>query len=202
MGAGSCSCARKPHQVGPSGSAWAAPETLLTRATAVLLGLQGGGKSTVVEHLYRSTFCHVLPTLPDGARRTTVACSDRLLELLDVSGTAEARPQWVAHTVHADAIVFVIDASDVLRLPLAWAELTRLVHSVERARQVPLLVLLNKMDLPNAVTTTPLREGMSALRPIAHSDWCIAEVSAATGEGLKDAFAWLLRRVGEPHSAP
>ena len=41
------------------------------------------------------------------------------------------RWKWPVRATQADGIVFVIDATDVLRLPLAWTELTALVQNVE-----------------------------------------------------------------------
>ena len=65
-------------------------------------------------------------------------------------------------------------------------------------RKIPLLVILNKMDGPDAVCTAVLREGMAALRPMSHTRWCVAEVSALSGEGVADAFKWLLERTNLP----
>lgn len=49
------------------------------------------------------------------------------------------------------ALVFVVDSTDVARIPEAQKALKSIL-SDERLRGVPLMVLANKKDLPNSMT--------------------------------------------------
>lgn len=64
----------------------------------------------------------------------------------DVSGARRHRALWERHYARTDAVIFVVDAADPLRLVVARDELELLVaHPDLAARRVPLLVLANKV---------------------------------------------------------
>jgi ADP-ribosylation factor-like protein 8 len=81
------------------------------------------------------------------------------MKLWDVGGQARFRSMWERYCRGVNAIVYVVDAADVARIP----EAAGLLHDLmERPtlQNVPLLVLGNKNDLPQALGTSALKEQM------------------------------------------
>ena len=110
------------------------------------------------------------------------------LQVWDLGGQTSIRPYWRCYYEGTSAVVFVVDSADVGRMSLVQQELTAILEEDE-LKGVPLLVLANKSDLPNA-----LKEGeigaMLLLDKIRSRPWHIQQTSALRGEGLEEAFSW------------
>jgi ADP-ribosylation factor-like protein 1 len=59
---------------------------------------------------------------------------------------------------------------------------------------VPLLVLANKQDLPDASSEKDISEVLGLAR-IKERDWAIFKCSAVTGTGLNESLDWLVERL-------
>ncbi|XP_029029573.1 ADP-ribosylation factor-like 10 [Betta splendens] len=126
----------------------------------LVLGLDGAGKSSMLQGLS--------PGAPAAKRRDCrptrgfnfisldgPACQ---LDFLEIGGREDLRRYWSDYLRRTHVLVYVVDSSDRNRLPLAKAELHRLLR-VEP--QLPVVVLGNKQDKPNAVTVAELHEALS-----------------------------------------
>ncbi|KAF8063071.1 ARL6 [Scenedesmus sp. PABB004] len=80
------------------------------------------------------------------------------LTVFDMSGAGQYRGLWEHYYLEAQAVVFVVDSADRLRLVVAKDELDNLLRHPQLGRRVPLLVLGNKMDLPSALTPVELAQ--------------------------------------------
>jgi ADP-ribosylation factor-like protein 8 len=81
------------------------------------------------------------------------------MKLWDVGGQVRFRSMWERYCRGVNAIVYVVDAADAARVQ----EAAGLLHDLmERPtlQNVPLLVLGNKNDLPQALETSALKEQM------------------------------------------
>ncbi|XP_068625352.1 ADP-ribosylation factor-like protein 6 [Battus philenor] len=113
----------------------------------------------------------------------------------EAGGAARHRALWERQFARADALIFVVDASDHLRLVVAREELQlALAHPALRARRVPLLVLANKSDAPHALPAPRVAAALGLERE-AERAWHVCSGSAASGAGLADAVAWLARQL-------
>ena len=74
----------------------------------------------------------------------------------DLGGHFIARKVWREYSVSADACVFIIDAVDRERFQEAKTELHGLLGLPE-LEGVPVLVLLNKIDIPSAASEAEMR---------------------------------------------
>ena len=74
----------------------------------------------------------------------------------DVGGHFVVRKVWREYSVSTDACVFIIDAVDRERFREAKAELHGLLGLPE-LEGVPVLVLLNKIDIPSAASEAEMR---------------------------------------------
>ena len=61
----------------------------------------------------------------------------------DVGGQEKVRPLWRPYTRATDAVIFVVDSTDVERLEEAKLELHRIMRTPDNVG-VPLLVIANK----------------------------------------------------------
>ncbi|CAH0718034.1 unnamed protein product, partial [Brenthis ino] len=127
----------------------------------------------------------------------------------DAPGAARLRALWERHYRRADAIIFVVDSADHLRLVVAREELAlALAHPAVRARRPPLLVLANKSDAPGALAAPHVaadiiisvsinRPPALGLERVTEAAWHVGACSARGGTGLRDALAWLARQLRE-----
>lgn len=73
------------------------------------------------------------------------------LNVWDLGGHANYRPEWVHYAVGCDVIIFVIDSADKDKIPQAKSELHKLL-SEKALNQIPLLVVGNKIDMKDHLT--------------------------------------------------
>ena len=115
--------------------------------------------------------------------------------LIDIGGQTSLRSSWKQYFAGTTAIILVIDSSDTARLPLAKAELQKLVLD-EDLRTSLLLVLANKQDLPAAERQTPAQVSEAlGLTDLREREWQIMGCSALTGIGLFEGMDWLVTKL-------
>ncbi|ORX40669.1 putative ADP-ribosylation factor [Kockovaella imperatae] len=167
----------------------------LRKETKVLiLGLDNAGKSTI---LYRITMGSVVASAPTvGSNHEIYDYKGVRFGLIDIGGQTSLRSSWSQYFAGTSAIILVIDSSDSARLPLAKAELKRLV-SDDSLRTSLLLVLANKQDLPtNQGRLTPAQVSEAlGLTDLREREWQIMGCSALTGEGLFEGMDWLVGKL-------
>jgi signal recognition particle receptor subunit beta len=104
------------------------------------------------------------------------------------------RPLWREHVQGAEALIFVVDASDTDRIDDAKNEL----HAMLSDPLLPnciLLVFANKQDLPNVIPTSELCHKLE-LEQVTDRQWHIQPCTATTGSGLHEGFDWLSTHLG------
>eukprot|EP00316_Scyphosphaera_apsteinii_P010077 CAMPEP_0119309106 /NCGR_PEP_ID=MMETSP1333-20130426/14255_1 /TAXON_ID=418940 /ORGANISM="Scyphosphaera apsteinii, Strain RCC1455" /LENGTH=247 /DNA_ID=CAMNT_0007313025 /DNA_START=22 /DNA_END=765 /DNA_ORIENTATION=+ len=114
----------------------------------LVIGLDNAGKSTLLTMLLRNK---VEPHLPTQQPVTDVIRIGSLkLRAVDMGGHAIARRMWRQYSQEADAVVFLVDAADRERFQEAALELHKLLAGNALPAHAPVLVLGNKVDLPQA----------------------------------------------------
>lgn len=117
------------------------------------------------------------------------------LTVFDMSGQGRYRTLWEHYYPDAEAIIFVMDATDRSRASMAREELDALLdHEAVRQRPIPVLVLANKSDLTQAMLASECSNFLGLDR-IKQRPWSISACSALTGEGLTPGLDWLLERL-------
>ncbi|CAH2251920.1 jg13818 [Pararge aegeria aegeria] len=172
----------------------------VTQATVLVLGLDNSGKSSLLNAL-RPPEQRASLTVPTVAHKQDQFQSGGVsFSAWDVSGASRMRALWERHYRYANAVIFVVDAADHLRLVVAREELElMLAHPDMFGRRVPLLVLANKSDASHALSATHVAAALG-LERIADKPWHICACSALTGSGLADGIAWLARQLREQRS--
>jgi len=156
-----------------------------------IVGLQASGKTSLVNVLTSNQFSEdVVPTVAFNLRQ--VRRGNVQMRIWDVAGQPKFRNMWDRYARGADAIVFVVDAADQVNIPTAASELQALL-AVPALAGVPLLVLANKNDLPQAVGVDDLIAQMS-LDKIQNRPVSCYSTSNKTKHNLDIVLAWLSQR--------
>ena len=87
-----------------------------------------------------------------------------------MSGQSKYRSLWETHFEQAQAIIFVVDASDDLRVAVAQNELELILENeckprradclVIKAKKLPMLFFANKSDVPGAQKAAAIEKTM------------------------------------------
>lgn len=113
----------------------------------------------------------------------------------DVGGQGKIRPLWRHYYQGTQGLIFVVDSNDSERLEEAANELFRLLAD-DTLRDAIVLVLANKQDLPEAVSTTEMSDKLGLFRIRSH-EWFIQPCSALTGAGVYEGIDWLARALAK-----
>lgn len=123
-----------------------------------LVGLQNSGKTTFVNVIASGQFNEdMIPTVGFNMRKVTKG--NVTIKLWDIGGQPRFRTMWERYCRGVTAIVFMVDAADHEKLEAAKNELHNLLEKPQLAG-IPVLVLGNKVDLPNALREKELIERM------------------------------------------
>ncbi|NXJ56939.1 ARL10 protein, partial [Spizaetus tyrannus] len=123
----------------------------------LVLGLDGAGKSSVLHYICSQTARdHIAPTY--GFNSAQLSVEGLEMDLLEVGGSQNLRAYWPHYLSQAHVLVFVVDSVDRSRLLTARQELHTLLAAEP---QLPLVVLANKQDKSDALSTAELREELA-----------------------------------------
>lgn len=93
-----------------------------------------------------------------------------------MSGQEKYRHLWEQCYINAEAIIFVLDSDDKLRMCVAKDELlTMLQHPDIRNRKIPVLFFANKMDLPSSLSAVECTTALG-LTDIKDKPWHISYI--------------------------
>ena len=168
-------------------------EILLLRPSTMkifVFGLQAAGKTTILNFLKKEVKKEVTPTLNVNISRLFL--ENIAIWTYDAPGQTKLRELWDPHLQKQDGLVYVLDAADPGRFPLARDVLLKVLAKRD-LQGVPLLVLLNKVDMLRPDVDDIKRAlGLEHIEG-RHVKWALT--SGITGEGIEDAFKWLTLRV-------
>ena len=139
-----------------------------------LIGLQNAGKTSLVNVVATGGFdTDMIPTVGFNMRKVTKGAVT--IKLWDLGGQPRFRSMWERYCRGVNCIVYVVDAADHANVEVAKNELEDLLAKPTVAG-VPLLVLGNKSDLPDAYSTNELIEKMD-LKAIENREVCCYIIS-------------------------
>jgi len=158
-----------------------------------MLGLDNGGKTTILYKLKMGEVVQTTPTI--GFNVETVTRKNVSFSVWDVGGQDQIRGLWRHYFLNTQAVIFVVDSNDGTRLKDARDELWRVLESPELANAV-ILVFANKQDLPNALKGEEIANGLEMNKIKTHT-WHVQPTCATSGEGLDEGFEWLADKIKE-----
>lgn len=155
-----------------------------------LVGLQNSGKTTFVNVIASGQFNEdMIPTVGFNMRKVTKG--NVTIKLWDIGGQPRFRSMWERYCRGVTAIVFMVDAADHEKLDASKNELHSLLDKPQLAG-IPVLVLGNKVDLPNALRERELIERMS-LSDIKDREICCYSISCKERENIDITLQWLIQ---------
>ena len=154
----------------------------------LILGLDNAGKTTILYWLQVDEPVATVPTI--GFNVETLQYKNIKFQVWDLGGQSSIRPYWRCYYPNTDAVIFVVDSTDVERLETARAELFALLEE-EELKDAVLLIMANKQDMPRALNAPQLSEALG-LAAVKNRTWTIQETSATQGKGLFTGFDWLV----------
>ncbi|KAM5351226.1 hypothetical protein ACJ41O_003949 [Fusarium nematophilum] len=154
----------------------------------LMLGLDNAGKTTIVKKVMGEDVNTVSPTL--GFIIKTIDYDGYKLNIWDVGGQKTLRSYWRNYFEKTDALIWVVDATDRLRIEDCKEELQGLLLE-ERLAGASLLVFANKTDVEGCMTEQEILEALQ-LESIRTHRWHILPCSAMTGSNLKEGLTWVV----------
>ncbi|KAI9675670.1 MAG: ADP-ribosylation factor-like protein 2 [Caeruleum heppii] len=154
----------------------------------LMLGLDNAGKTTIVKRIMNEDVSTVSPTL--GFIIKTIDYDGYKLNIWDVGGQKTLRSYWRNYFEKTDALIWVVDATDRLRLDDCRAELAGLLLE-ERLMGASLLIFANKTDVEGGMSDEDIQEGLQ-LAAIKTHKWTIIRCSAMTGLNLQEGLRWVV----------
>ncbi|KAK0389207.1 hypothetical protein NLU13_2782 [Sarocladium strictum] len=154
----------------------------------LMLGLDNAGKTTIVKKIMGEDVNTVSPTL--GFIIKTIDYEGYKLNIWDVGGQKTLRSYWRNYFEKTDALIWVVDATDRLRIQDCREELHGLLQE-ERLSGASLLVFANKTDVEGCMTEEEIHEALE-LDAIRTHGWHILRCSAMTGSNLNEGLAWVV----------
>jgi len=163
----------------------------------IVVGLDGSGKTTIVYRLKNGIVddSEIIPTI--GFNVECVEYRKMIFSLWDLGGSHDARSFWRFYYEGTQAIIFVVDSSDLERMvrhpmparhccipmalrPLTQDEAREALHRMLTEHELwdaPLLVVANKQDEPRAATPREITEHLQ-LFSLSSRNWYIVDTRA------------------------
>ncbi|CAF2525654.1 unnamed protein product [Rotaria sp. Silwood2] len=160
------------------------------------IGLDASGKTTILYKLKLNDIVTTIPTI--GFNVETVTYNNTSLTIWDVGGCDKIRPLFRHYFQNTHALILVIDSNDRDRLADATEELWR-VLAADELICTPILIYLNKIDLPNRMKSEYVIQEMR-LNNIRNRQWFLQPCCACTGDGLYEGLSWLVRSLKSPRT--
>eukprot|EP01016_Furgasonia_blochmanni_P049926 TRINITY_DN7641_c0_g1_i1.p1 TRINITY_DN7641_c0_g1~~TRINITY_DN7641_c0_g1_i1.p1 ORF type:complete len:251 (+),score=64.17 TRINITY_DN7641_c0_g1_i1:62-754(+) len=153
-----------------------------------IVGLQNAGKTTLVNTMATGSFDEdTIPTI--GFNLRELKKGKVQLKLWDLGGQPRFRESWEKYCRSADAIIYVVDASDFSNLEVSKTQLHQLLSWPSLA-DIPLLVLGNKNDIEGSLNNEELAAQMD-LKLIKDRKVACYSISAKNAVNIDITLKWL-----------
>ncbi|KAK0763063.1 hypothetical protein N5P37_004046 [Trichoderma harzianum] len=154
----------------------------------LMLGLDNAGKTTIVKQIMGEDVNTVSPTL--GFIIKTIDYEGYKLNIWDVGGQKTLRSYWRNYFEKTDALIWVVDTTDRLRIDDCREELHGLLEE-ERLAGACLLIFANKTDVDGCMTEEEVVT-LLRLNDIRTHQWHVLPSSAMTGKNLNQGMSWVV----------
>lgn len=154
----------------------------------LMLGLDNAGKTTILYKLKLGKTSTTVPTV--GFNVETVKHKNVSFAVWDCGGQERIRPLWRHYFTGTNALIYVVDSSDLNRLDELKKELQRVINDKELANCL-LIVLANKQDIPGAIKPKELIDRFELNSLTGNHTWSVMPTVAPEGTGLIETLNWI-----------
>lgn len=168
----------------------------------LLLGLDGGGKTTILYSLKLGECITTIPTIGFNVERVEYGGLD--MSMWDVGGQAKIRRLWRHYYENSNALIFVVDSNDGARIEDAAQEFHAILEAPEVQRSLThVLVYANKQDLPHSMDTMTVMKklGLAEHRNLHRLHWHVQGCCATSGSGIYEGLDWLAQSLRKHRAA-
>ncbi|KAM4771902.1 ADP-ribosylation factor-like protein 14 [Rhinophrynus dorsalis] len=157
------------------------------QARILILGLDAAGKSTV---LYKFKFKEPFSTIPTVGFNVEMIHTEKHLQLTmwDVGGQQKMRSFWCYYFENTDGLVYVVDSTNKQHIDESKKEF-QLILQNELIKNVPVVLLANKQDLPGALNAEEITRKFNMKKHCSDRDWYVQPCCALTGQGLAEGLS-------------
>ncbi|ORZ14663.1 ADP-ribosylation factor family-domain-containing protein [Absidia repens] len=166
----------------------------------LIIGLDNAGKTTLLERI-KSTFMGTIGLSPDKIAPTVGLNIGRIevqgarIKFWDLGGQQDLQSIWSRYYSECHAIAFVVDSTDQRRLEECKDTFETMIMN-DLVEGVPVLMLANKQDLPNALRVEEIKEVFNKIAvKLGARDSRVLSVSALEGDGVREAIDWMIKRL-------
>lgn len=167
------------------------------QSKCLVVGLDNSGKSTLINNLknINDRSNDIYATV--GFQIEKFTHNKTNFVMFDMSGQSKYRNLWIHYIKDIQAIIYVIDSSDVLRLSIVKDELIMLLNNehIKNNNNIVMLFYSNKMDLPKSLTPSQLSEQLGLNDLCNNKQWNIVKSNALTGNGVQEGINWLTQHM-------
>ena len=153
----------------------------------LLVGLDNSGKTTILNNLIKNKQEDITPTA--GINIEKFDLNGIKYTAYDVSGMHKYCDLKEEKYAEVNAIIFVIDSNDIIRLKKAKTELKQLLSHIS-TQNVPILFFSNKIDIKTSLSPAEISKEME-LSAIVDRNWNIFGSDAIANMGIKEGIKWL-----------
>jgi ADP-ribosylation factor related protein 1 len=169
--------------------------TAQTELSILILGLDNAGKTTLLEQM-KGIFKKMSGIPPDripptiGLNIGKMDVSRCKCLFWDLGGQISMRSIWEKYYKEAHGLIFVVDSADPGRFEEARLAFET-VRAHEELRDVPVVLIANKIDLPGAVGKEEIEKifAASCANPALFR---VVPSSCLTCEGVEDSVRWVV----------
>ncbi|XP_010537193.1 PREDICTED: ADP-ribosylation factor-related protein 1-like [Tarenaya hassleriana] len=166
-----------------------------TEFHVLILGIDKAGKTTFLEKL-KSIYSiseglppdRIVPTV--GLNIGRIEVSNTKVVFWDLGGQPGLRSIWEKYYEEAHALIYLIDAACPSRFEDSKSALEKALRH-EDLQGAPLLILVNKQDLPNAVSAEELDRYLD-IKKLDERVCMFEAVSGFDGRGIRESMEWLV----------
>nr|AGM32245.1 small GTP-binding protein [Coptotermes formosanus] len=159
----------------------------------LVLGLDNSGKSRLVSKIVDEPYHFVsIPTATVDVQDSQINSQD--VTIFDAGGYVTYRRFWPKLIEVASLIIFVIDPSDVPRLPKVKLEGAKVFKEAE-SKKLPVLIVLSKVDVGWNMKKEKIENGLELKKY--RLKYSIVETSASTNIGINDVRYFITTNLNE-----
>ena len=166
--------------------------------SVLILGLDNAGKTTYLEQTktkFRKDYKMMNPskiTTTVGLNIGQITLGPIKLNFWDLGGQDELQSLWDKYYAESHAVIYVVDSHDHERLDESKEAFDKMIVN-ESLEGVPLLLLANKQDLQEIITTEELKALFKeSSHKLGKRDVKVMGVSALNGDGVNTGIQWLV----------
>jgi len=162
----------------------------------LLLGLDGAGKTTILYKVKLNETVSSIPTIGFNVE-TVTPCKGVTFTVWDVGGQQKIRVLWKYYFQNNDGLIYVVDSTDKERVKESAEELHSILQD-DNMRGVPVVIIANKQDLPNALSCSEMVQMLELSKLAAtRNKWFIQGACATRGDGLFEAMKSMSEMIKE-----